>query len=442
VEAGFDGRMSRKTAIGCIADDYTGGTDVASGLRRAGLRVALVFGVPSADQELPACDVAVVAMKIRTAPVRTASEDVAAAHGWLARQGVQRFYYKYCSTFDSTTEGNIGPVTDLLLELTGMRTSVICPSSPVHGRTVYQGHLFVGDRLLSESPLSRHPLTPMTDPDLVRFLAHQTAGGVGLVSWPEVAAGPAVVRESVDRLASSGVRHVVTDAISAGDLRTIASASEDRSLLTGGAGLAEAWGQLVHARLADGAQAPDGDGSAVAPPHEGRARVEDVSAEDTLVLAGSCSAATLTQVAEARAAFPSHRLDPVRTPDPARMLEEARAWLTAQPAGRPRLVYSSATHAEREAGIAAMGPGTAEHLEHVLGALAVDAAEAGTRRFVVAGGETSGAVVSALGVRQVLVEDELEAGVPWCTTEGSRPLRLLLKSGNFGSERLLVEAAT
>jgi 3-dehydrotetronate 4-kinase len=430
------------TAIGCIADDYTGGTDVAAGLRRAGLRVALVFGVPTSGQVLPPCDVAVVAMKIRTAPVETASKDVAAAHGWLTSQGVQRFYYKYCSTFDSTAEGNIGPITDLLLELTGMRTSVICPSSPGHGRTVYQGHLFVGDRLLSESPLSRHPLTPMTDPDLVRFLALQTAGEVGLVSWPGVATGPAAVREAVDRLSASGVRHVVTDAVSAGDLRTIASALHDRSLLTGGAGLAEAWADLVRDRLGNGVQTHDGDGSSIARPDEGAARVEDVSGGDTLVLAGSCSAATLAQVSEARAAFPSYRLDPVRTPDPAQMLDEARAWLKAQPAGRPRLIYSSATRADREAGIAAMGPRTAEHLEHVLGAVAVDAAAAGTRRFVVAGGETSGAVVSALGVRQVLVEDEVEAGVPWCTTEGSRPLRLLLKSGNFGSGRLLVEAAS
>jgi len=434
---GFDGCM---TAIGCIADDYTGGTDVAAGLRRAGLRVALVFGVPLADQELPPCDVAVVAMKVRTAPAEMAAKDVTTAHDWLTSQGVQRFYYKYCSTFDSTAEGNIGPITDLLLELTGMRTSVICPSSPVHGRTVYQGHLFVGDRLVSESPLSRHPLTPMTDPDLVRFLALQTEGGVGLVSWPHVAAGPAAVREAVDRLAASGVRHVVTDAMGAGDLRSIAAAMQDRALLTGGAGLAEAWAELVRA-LGDRVQSHDGDGSSNAQPDEDGARVEDAFGRETLVLAGSCSAATLTQISEARAVFPSYRLDPVRTPDPARMLAEARAWLKAQPAGRPRLIYSSATPAEREAGIAAMGPRTAEHLESVLGALAVDAASTGTRRFVVAGGETSGAVVSALGVRQVLVEDEVEAGVPWCTTEGSRPVRLLLKSGNFGSGRLLVEAA-
>jgi uncharacterized protein YgbK (DUF1537 family) len=434
VDPGFDGRMTQRAAIGCIADDYTGGTDVAAALRRAGLRVALVFGAPAPGQALPPCDAAVVALKIRTAPVETASKEVAAAHGWLASQGVERFYYKYCSTFDSTREGNIGPITDLLLELTGIQTSVICPASPGHGRTVYQGHLFVGDRLLSESPLSRHPLTPMTDPDLVRFLARQTSRGVGLVSLPVVVTGPAAVRTAVDRVAATGVSHVVTDAVSDGDLRTIASAMRDGSLLTGGAGLAGAWAELVHDDLGNGADAPEGT--------DGRAPVDDLPAGDTLVLAGSCSTATLAQVSEARAAFPSHRLDPVLTPDPAQMLEEARAWLRAQPGGRPRLIYSSATPAEREAAVAAMGPQTAEHLEHVLGDLAVDAAAAGTCRFVVAGGETSGAVVTALGVRQVLVEDELEVGVPWCTTEGSRPLRLLLKSGNFGSDRLLVEAAS
>lgn len=432
------------TAIGCIADDYTGGTDVAAALRRAGLRVALVFGVPAPDQVLPPCDAAVVALKIRTAPVEMASKEVAAAHGWLASQDVERFYYKYCSTFDSTPEGNIGPITDLLLELTGIRTSVICPSSPVHGRTVYQGHLFVGDRLLSESPLSRHPLTPMTDPDLVRILAQQTARAVGLVSWSDVAAGRGAVREAVGRAAASGVRHVVIDALSADDLRTIASALQDGTLMTGAAGLAEAWAGLLSDRVGNKVGCRAGDGSSVpgASREQQRAPVDDLPAGDTLVLAGSCSTATLVQVSEARAAFPSHRLDPVRTPDPAQMLEEARAWLKAQPADRPRLIYSSATPAEREAAIAAMGPHTAEHLERALGALAADAAEAGTRRLVVAGGETSGAVVCALGIHQVLVEDELEAGVPWCTTEGSRPMRLLLKSGNFGSGRLLVEAAS
>ena len=222
------------------------------------------------------------------------------------------------------------------------------------------------------------------------------------------------------------------------------SAIQDRSLLTGGAGLAEAWAELVHDRRDNGADTPDRDTSSA----PGAARdkrstpVEDLPAGDTLVLAGSCSAATLAQVSEAKAAFPSYRLDPVRTPNPAQMLQEALAWLQAQPSGQPRLIYASATRAEREAAIAAMGSHTAEHLEHVLGALAVHAAAEGTRRFVVAGGETSGAVVSALGIQQVLVEDEFEVGVPWCTTEGRRPMRLLLKSGNFGSRRLLVEAAT
>lgn len=431
------------TAIGCIADDYTGGTDVAAGLRRAGLRVALLFGVPTTGQRLPPCDAVVVAMKFRTASVEKASVDVAAAYEWLTSRGVATFYYKYCSTFDSTTEGNIGPITDLLLRLTGKRTSVICPASPVHHRTVYQGHLFVGDRLLSESPLSRHPLTPMTDPDLVRFLAHQTPGRVGLVRWADVSTGPSAVRDAVDQLVRSGVRHVVTDAISSGDLRTVVSAVEDRSLLTGGAGLAEAWAELVHGRRLDRASTPDADTSPSPGASHGvpSTHVEDVCAEDTLVLAGSCSEATLAQVSEAKAAFPSHRLDPVRTPDPAQMLREALAWLQAQPSGQPRLIYASAARAEREAGIAAMGPHTAEHLERILGAIAAHAAGEGTRRFVVAGGETSGAVVTALGIQHVLVEDEFDVGVPWCTTEGPRPMRLLLKSGNFGSHRLLVEAA-
>jgi uncharacterized protein YgbK (DUF1537 family) len=291
--------------------------------------------------------------------------------------------------------------------------------------------------------MRRHPLTPMTDPDLVRLLTQQTTARVGLVSRADVATGPAAVRDAVDLLARSGVRHVVTDAISAADLRTVASATGDRSLLTGGVGLAEAWAEIVHDRRYKGAIAPDGRASAPrAARHMRSIPVEDLSAGNTLVLAGSCSEATLAQVSEAKEAFPSYRLDPVRTPDPAQMLREALAWLQAQPSAGPRLIYASATPAEREAAIAAMGANTAQHLEHVLGALAVHSAAEGTRCFVVAGGETSGAVVSALGVQHVLVEEELEVGVPWCTTEGQRPLRLLLKSGNFGSRRMLVEAAT
>lgn len=200
----------------------------------------------------------------------------------------------------------------------------------------------------------------------------------------------------------------------------------------------------MHDRLYDGGDRPECDASSTpgVAGHAHNAPREAVFGSDTLVLAGSCSAATLAQVSEPKATFPSYRLEPVRTPDPAQMLEQARAWLQAQPSDRPRLIYSCATPAEREAAIEAMGSRTAEHLEDVLGSLAVHAAAAGTRRFVVAGGETSGAVVAVLGIQQVLVEDELEAGVPWCTTEGCRRLCLLLKSGNSGSSRLLVEAAS
>ncbi|MEU4427202.1 3-oxo-tetronate kinase [Actinoplanes sp. NPDC024001] len=408
--------------IGCIADDYTGGTDVAAALRRAGLRTTLLFGIPRPDLRLPAdSEAVVVALKTRTVPAADAVEQSLRVHGWLRRHGAGQIYFKYCSTFDSTDAGNIGPVTDALLDATGSPMTLICPASPGHGRTVYQGHLFVGGTLLSESPMRHHPLTPMTDPSLVRVLSRQTSRPVGLLPLPVVRAGREAVAAHLERLREGGIRHVVVDATQDGDLQTVAAAAEDFAVLTGGAGLAGARGDLLA-----GIRAP--------------ATRHDPITGPGIVLAGSCSAATLGQVDRARAEFPSYRLDPAATPDPEALLDKADAWLRATYDGTPVLIYSSATAEQRVAGIAAMGEKTADILERALGALARTAVELGARRIVVAGGETSGAVVAALGVDAVVVGDEADPGVPWCATTGTPPLRLLLKSGNFGSPDLLVRA--
>jgi len=411
--------------LGCIADDYTGGTDVAAALRRAGLRTVLLFGVPDEADPLPECDAAVVALKSRTIAAAEAVAVSLQVYRWLAGHGVQQIYFKYCSTFDSTDEGNIGPVTDALLDAADTSESaitLICPASPEHGRTTYRGHHFVGDVLLSDSSMRHHPLTPMTDPNLVRVLSRQTPHRVGLLDLDTVRDGVEAVRSRLADLAGAGVRHVVVDATCDADLDTVAAATRSMAVLTGGAGLARAIG------------------AAAAGPSTTAGSRNDLPAGPGLILAGSCSAATLEQVDRAAAQFPAHRLDPAATPDPAELLATATDWLKGHLGAGPVMIYSSAGPERRAAALAAMGPTTADVLERTLGELARTAVSLGVRRVVVAGGETSGAVVSALDVQTVLVAAEEDHGVPWCVTTDQPALGLLLKSGNFGRPDLLVRA--
>lgn len=402
------------TMLGVIADDYTGATDAAAALRRTGLRTVLRFGAPDPHETVPAADAVVVALKSRTIPTGEAVRQSLAVHAWL---GVPRVYFKYCSTFDSTDAGNIGPVTDALLDAGDRRLAVICPASPEHGRTTYQGHLFVGDTLLAESPMRHHPLTPMTESNLVTVLGRQTPHPVALLPLDVVRAGVEPVRQRLTELAAQQVRHVVADATCDTDLDTVAAAGQDLAMLTGGAGLGRALGAVTAGRPP----------TAVAPP-----RLPDGPG---LVLAGSCSAATLAQVDQARSVFAAHRLDPMAIPDPAGLLAAAMRWLTGNLGRGPLLIYSSAPASERAGGVH-----TAAVIEQTLGELARAAVAAGVRRVVVAGGETSGAVVSALGVTSVVVAGEEDRGVPWCVTTGTPALALLLKSGNFGASDLLVRA--
>jgi len=411
-------------AIGCIADDFTGGSDVAAALRRAGLSVALIFDAPDTDVDVPPTDAVVIALKTRTIPAVQAVTQSLAALEWLVGHEAARVYFKYCSTFDSTDDGNIGPVADALLRALGETTTIVCPASPEHGRTMYLGHLFVHDRLVSESSMRHHPLTPMTDPNIGRVLGRQTDGNVERLSMSTLRGGPSAVRTVVADMRASGIRHLVTDALDDRDLEVIANGCSDLRLLTGGAGLAGALGSVVAGGTPGASADPPG-----LPPGP------------AVILAGSCSTTTLAQVAAAAAVMPSHRLDPVATPEPHDLESEATSWLRANLAGGPVLLYSSAGPDERDRACEAMGPDTSDNLERILGALARTAAELGARRIVVAGGETSGAVVQALGIRSVVVDHEADRGVPWCLTTEEPTLALLLKSGNFGSEDLLVRAA-
>ena len=406
-------------AIGCIADDYTGGTDVAAAFRRQGLRTVLLFGLPDETLALHDCDAIVVALKSRALDADAAVKASLAARDWLvSTAGAASVYFKYCSTFDSTAAGNIGPVTDALLDAAGESLTVICPASPEHGRTVYQGHLFVHDQLLSDSPMRHHPLTPMTDSYLPRVLAAQTPHAVTSIGWQRIQAGCDVLR---DDLRAAGARHVVLDALDHVDLTAIARAVKGMAVITGAAGLAGALGAVIR----EGAGEPADTTPAPAP--KGPA----------VILAGSCSKATLGQVAYARERFASHRIDPRGVADPGALFGRAAAWLDAHLGDEPIMLYSSAPAEERTGA----DPSVASQLEATIGALAKAAVAAGAGRVVVAGGETSGAVVDALGVKSVVVDAEADRGVPWCSTP-DHALSLLLKSGNFGQPDLLVRAAT
>lgn len=409
--------------IGCIADDYTGGSDVAAALRRHGLRTVLLFGSPDDTLQVDDCDAVVVALKSRALPAEVAVAMSLAARAWLADRGVLRNYFKYCSTFDSTDAGNIGPVADALLDAAAESVTVVCPAAPGHGRTLYNGHLFVGDRLLSESSMARHPLTPMTDSDVVAVLSRQTPHRVGLIPLTVVRQGAAEISAQIAALGRRGVRYIVVDAIDDTDLSALAAAGIDMGVVTGSAGLAGALGAILHDRDTE---------------HTHRRSVPAPTGA-TVIFAGSCSQATLGQVEQAVQRYPSYRLDPRTVERTTDLYPGALSWLGENLGSTPVIVYSSAPASER----GPTDPAVAAALEAVMGNLAAAAVEAGAQRIVVAGGETSGAIVDALGIKAVEVNAEMDTGVPWCSTVvDDAPVTLLLKSGNFGRQDLLVRAAT
>ncbi|MFC8569766.1 3-oxo-tetronate kinase [Streptomyces sp. NPDC057245] len=411
--------------IGCTADDFTGGTDVAAAFRRAGLRTALVFGVPDGATALPAdCDAAVVALKSRSTPADEAVADSLAAQRWLWSQGAAQVYFKYCSTFDSTAQGNIGPVADALMDAAGAAVTLHCPASPPNGRTVYQGHLFVHDQLLSDSPLRHHPLNPMTDSSLPRLLSAQTRHRVAVIDRPTVRRGADAVREALLAHEQAGVRHVIADALTDEDLAVLGAATLELPVVAGAAGLAEGIGHACPTA---------GPVTAEPRPSEGRAAV----------LAGSCSARTLEQTAQFHAAgLPSLNLDVLAAAAGRDVTGEALAWYEAQDPALPVLIHASAAPEELAAVQAQLGvTESAAQVEELLGTLASQLVGRGVRRLLVAGGETSGAVTTALGVRAVLVGEEADPGVPWtyaATEHGD--LALMLKSGNFGAPDLFTRA--
>jgi uncharacterized protein YgbK (DUF1537 family) len=425
--------------LGIVADDLTGACDVAAAATDAGLHTVVSLGPPS---EIPLADCVVVALKSRTADPGLAVTQSLESARWLLEHGTGLLYQKYCSTFDSTDRGNIGPVAEALADLVAERTgepalSVGTPATPENRRTQYLGHLFVGDRLLSESPLRDHPLTPMRDPDLVRVLARQSTRRVALL--PHSAVRSDALPEALRRFADGGAGHVLIDALDDDDLDRAAAAllaeGAPRALLGGGAGLAGA----VARRLSRSLPAERGPG--------GIAR--EVPAGPRLLLSGSASARTQEQVD----AFPGpvRRLDPLRLADGSDSAEAVLAELADRYAADPEdavLVSATADPDRVRAVQAELGTQAAAQLvERELGRIAVGAVDGlGVRRVLVAGGETSGAVAEALGVRSLFVGRSAAPGVPWTVAEhrdgrpGSAPIALLLKSGNFGGADLFTTA--
>ncbi len=411
-----------KPLLGCIADDFTGATDLANTLVRGGMRTVQTIGVPGPDWDGGEVDALVVALKARTVPAPEAVADSLRALDWLRARGIERFFFKYCSTFDSTDRGNIGPVADALLEALGARLTIFCPAFPGNGRTIYQGHLFVGETLLSDSPMRHHPLTPMTDASLVRVLGRQTPRTVGLVPYRVVARGAAAIEAEFARLEASGVTHAVVDALTDENLVAIGTAARALPLVTGGSGLAIG----LPANFARDGRLSLADRADALPPIAGRAAV----------LAGSCSEATRRQVAVMAERHPAFALDPLAAPDAAALADAAlRDAAPHLDAGTPVLVYSSAEPARVAAVQAKLGrDGASRLLEDAMARVAVGLVARGVRRLIVAGGETAGAVVQALGLTALRIGPQIDPGVPWTVALGTgAPIALALKSGNFGA---------
>jgi uncharacterized protein YgbK (DUF1537 family) len=436
---------SPRPLLGCIADDFTGATDLANMLVRGGMRTVQTIGVPSSDEAVEA-DALVVALKSRTVPAADAVAQSLAALNWLRAQGCRQFFFKYCSTFDSTDAGNIGPVADALLDALsvsdlgsgsacepgvsdcGEAFTIACPAFPENGRTIYRGHLFVGDALLNESGMENHPLTPMKDANLVRVLQRQTASKVGLVRYDSVAQGAATVRARFDALRRDGVRMAIADALSDADLHALGEACANLKLITGGSGVAI--GLPANFRRA-GLLAGTADAGRLP-------AVEGLS----VVLAGSASKATHAQVAAWRDSRPAFRIDPLAAARGEPVVEQALAFAREHfSAKEPVLIYATATPDEVKAVQRELGVEQAGHLvEETLAAIARGLREQGVRKFVVAGGETSGAVVQALDVHTLRIGAQIDPGVPATATTGEEPLALALKSGNFGATDFFVKA--
>lgn len=410
----------KKILLGCIADDFTGATDLANNLVRAGMRVVQTVGVPNASLDAQV-DAVVVSLKSRTIdPAQAALQSVQALQ-WLQEQGAQQIYFKYCSTFDSTAKGNIGPVTDALMAHMGVDFTIATPAFPDAGRTVFKGYLFVGDVLLHESGMQDHPLTPMTDPNLVRVLQAQTKHKVGLIDYKVIASGQEAIRARVAALREQGVGIAIVDAVGNADLLTLGQALRDMKLVTAGSGVAIGLpGNFGIKPNPQSAELPVAKGLKA-------------------IISGSCSRATNLQVADFIAeGLPAFALDPLLLIQGDDVIAQALAWAEPKLASGPVLIYSTAEPEALKRIQDQLGVQKAGNLvEQALARVAQGLVALGVGQLVVAGGETSGAVVQALGMTQLQIGAQIDPGVPWCAGNG---IHITLKSGNFGTADFFTKA--
>ena len=417
-------------ALGCIADDYTGASDLANTLTRCGLRTVQTIGIPADDLQLPDVDAVVVSLKSRSIAASKAVEKSRAAEKWIRSRGADHVLFKICSTFDSTDAGNIGPVMDALRLDSGDNIVLVTPAFPETGRTVYQGNLFVGSVPLNESPLKDHPLNPMHDSNLVRVLARQSATNIGLVDLGVVACGADVVRTHLDGLSENGFGAAIIDAVFASDLETIGAVALGHRVSVGASGMGLG---LARALVASGRVKANAATSIKDTPVGGAAAC----------LAGSCSQATLQQIARAELVMPVLHLDPEQVIAGGAEVQRALGWAKERLGKGPVLIASSSTPDQVTALQKRHGRDAAGHaIEQAMADLAEGLVRAGVQRLVVAGGETSGAVVDRLGIPGFLVGAEIAAGVPVLRAVGAaeRQMLLALKSGNFGGPAFFEDA--
>ncbi len=412
--------------LGCIADDFTGATDLGLVLAQQGMAVVQTVGIPPITLDLGEVDAVIVALKSRTAPPQEAIADSLAALAWLQSLGAKQYLFKYCSTFDSTDEGNIGPVADALLDALGADFTIACPAYPSLGRTIKEGALYVGNVKLSESAMRDHPLTPMTDSNLVQILSRQTPHTVGLISHDTVAAGVKAIQAAMATLRAQNKRYAILDVIADGDLLTIGEAVAALPLITGGSGIALGLPENYRRQgLLENA----------APP-----RLPNI-AGPAVVLSGSCSEQTRKQVAHMKQSYPALALDPIALAAKTQRVADVIAWAAPYMDTTPVLIYSSGSPASVRAVQKRLGREAAgQMIEQALAEVARELVKKGVRRLVVAGGETSGAVVRALSIQALRIGPAIDPGVPWTESIGDPTLALALKSGNFGSDDFFIKA--
>jgi uncharacterized protein YgbK (DUF1537 family) len=416
--------------LGCIADDFTGGTDLAGMLVKSGMKTIQLIGVPT-EPAPDDVDAVVIALKSRTNPAPEAIEESLRALEWLKSQGCQQFFFKYCSTFDSTPKGNIGPVAEALMKALDTKFTIACPAFPANKRSIYKGHLFVGDDLLSESGMRNHPLTPMTDSNLVRVLQQQVQSKVGLTDYSVVKGGAGVIQKRFADLQKDGNQFSIVDALSDIDLYSIGAACADLPLVTGGSGIALGLPENFRKK---GLLKIIGDASKLG-------TVRGLKA----VIAGSCSVATQEQVRVMKEKSPAYFVDPLALVDGRDVVTEALEWVAQKIVKGPVLIYATSSpetvkSIQDKVGIEKAG----EMVEHALAQITKGLIKLGVGQLIVAGGETSGAVVKALGISGLRIGPEIAPGVPWTkaifTEVNHDPLVLALKSGNFGSPQFFNEA--